>query len=477
MQRLDLRTGRSVNIRPRGLPQRRGTGQAQGQGGQGATPSASPSASPSPEASPTPDTATQLAQFAAQQGFGGFGGGNLQSNVVPTPPAGETYRFYWSTPMHLSPHNPRVLYAGGNRLFRSMDRGDTWTASPDLTKQIDRNTLSIMGVSGRDPMASKHDGYSGYGYIVTVAESPKVPGILWVGTDDGNIQVSKDGGATWTNVSKNVPGIGDTYHISRVEPSRYDAATCYLAVDGHRLDDLKPYLFVTKDYGATWTSLVNNLPPIGNVNVIEEDPKNKDLLYVGTEFGLYISLNGGREWKPFMSGLPTMRVDDILVHPRDNDLIVGTHGRGIFIIDDITPLQQLSQKVMDSEAHLFEVRPGTMWQNDVRLARYWGGAKLFRGTNPTPGTAISYYLKSPASGEVKLTVSDYTGKVVRDMVGTNEPGLTGFSGTSAVIRLRVRPPVKVLVVVAAEVAVVEAVAVEAATSSRRDCRSKPVRTI
>ena len=419
MQRLDLSTGRSVSIRPRGVPQRRGTGQ----GRQGGTPAASPSPGASPAASPTPDTQSQLAAFAQAQGFGGGFGANLQSNIVPTPPVGEQYRFYWSTPIQLSPHNPRMLWAGGNRLFRSMDRGDTWTATVDLTKQIDRNTLPIMGVPGKDPMASKHDGYSGYGYIVSLAESPLVPGIVWIGTDDGNIQVSRDNGATWTNVSKNVPGIGDTYHISRVEPSRYDAGTCYLAVDGHRLNDMKPYVFVTKDYGATWTSIVNNLPKWGNVNVIREDPKNKDLLYLGTEFGLFVSFNGGREWKPFMSGMPTMRIDDILVHPRDNDLIIGTHGRGIYILDDITPLQQLSQKVMDSEAHLFDVRPGTLWQNDIRLARYWGGAKIFRGTNPAPGTAISYYLKSPASGEVKLAISDYTGKVVRNITGTNEAGL------------------------------------------------------
>ena len=407
IQRLDLRTGRSVNIRPRGVPRPRG----QGRQGGGPAPAASPAASP------TPDTAAQLAAFAATQGFGGFGANQLQSNVVPTPPANETYRFYWSSPIQLSPHNPRVIYFGGNRLFRSMDRGDTWTTTIDLSKSIDRSTLPIMGVPGKEPMASKHDGYTSYGYVVTLAESPKVPGILWAGTDDGNIQVSKDGGATWTNVSKNVPGIGETYHISRVEPSRYEPGTCYLAVDGHRLNDMKPYLFVTKDYGATWTSIVNNLPKWGNVNVVKEDPRNKDLLYVGTEFGLFVSLNGGTEWKPFMSGMPTMRIDDILVHPRDNDLIVGTHGRGIFILDDITPLQQMSQKVMESDAHLFDVRSGTIWQNDVRLARYWGANKLFRGQNPTPGTAISYYLKSPSSGDVKITISDYTGRVVRDTRG------------------------------------------------------------
>ena len=425
MQRLDLRTGRSVSIRPRGLPRRGGRGQGGGQRGAAATASPAPAASPgaSPEASPTPDTQAQLAAFAASQGFGGFGGGNLASNVVPTPGPNEVYRFYWSSPIHLSPHNPRLVWAGGNRLFRSLDRGDTWTATIDLSKQIDRNTLPIMGVPGNQPMASKHDGYTGYGYVVALAESPKVPGIIWAGTDDGNVQISRDGGATWKNVAKNVPGIGDTYHISRVEPSRYDAGTCYLAVDGHRLDDLKPYLFVTRDYGETWTSIVNNLPRWGSVNVVREDPKNKDLLYVGTEFGLYISLNGGAEWKQFMSGMPTMRVDDILVHPRDNDLIVGTHGRGIFILDDITPLQQLSKKVMDSEAHLFDVRPGTLWLNDPRLGRYWGGAKLFRGANPAPGTAISYYLKSAAAGDVKIVISDYTGKVVRNITGTNEAGL------------------------------------------------------
>jgi len=418
MNRLDLRTGRSTSIRPRGLPQR-GRGRQGGAGGGGAAPAPTASPSASPEA--TPDTAAQLATFAAAQGLG-FGA-NLPPNVVPTPGANEQYRFYWNTPIVLSPHNPRLIYVGGDRFFKSLDRGDTWTATADLTKHIDRNTLPIMGVPGKDPMASKNDGYTSYGYIVTIAESPKLPGVIWIGTDDGNLQVSKDGGTTWTNVAKNVPGIGDTYHIARVEPSHYDAGTCYVAVDGHRFDDLKPYAFVTRDYGATWTSIVGNLPKWGTVNVVREDPKNKDLLYAGTEFGLFVSLNGGGEWKPMMSGMPTVRIDDILVHPRDNDLVVGTHGRGIYILDDIAPLQQLTSKLMESEAHLFDVRPGTIWYNDTRLSRYVGGAKLYRGTNPQPGTAITYYLKSVPDGDVKLTVSDYTGKVVRSIAATKEVGL------------------------------------------------------
>ena len=217
---------------------------------------------------------------------------------------------------------------------------------------------------------------------------------------------------------------GELYHISKIEPSRFDAGTAYLAVDGHRLDDLKPYVYVTRDYGATWSSIVSNLPANGNVNVIREDPKNKDLLFVGTEYGLYISIDGGREWRQFMSGLPTVRVDDMLIHPRDNDLIVGTHGRGIYILDDITALQQLTRsKVLDTESFLFDVRPATQWLSDVRLSRYSGGSKLFRGVNPAPGTAISYYLKSVPSGDVKITISDYTGRVVRNITGTKEVGL------------------------------------------------------
>jgi photosystem II stability/assembly factor-like uncharacterized protein len=423
VQRLDLKTGRSVSIRPRAAQRPRGPGAARG-GGQGAgqQPQAGAPAGAGGESGegqqPTQEQIQQMIQAA-----GGFGGGNpLQSNIVPAPPAGEQYRFNWDTPIALSPHNPRVVYIGANRLFKSLDRGDTWTASVDLTKQIDRSKLPIMGADGDKPMASKNDGTANYGNITTVAESPVLPGVLWVGTDDGNVQLSKDGGASWANVANNVKGVTGNYQVSRVEPSHFDAATCYLAIDNHRNDDLKPYLFVTRDYGATWTSIANSLP-VGNVNVIREDAKNKNLLFVGTEFGVFVSTNGGAEWKRFMTGLPTVRVDDLLIHPRDNDLIAGTHGRGVWIIDDITPLQQLDEKALAADAHLFDVRPGTQWLNDISLSRYAGGVKYFRGENPPPGTAISYYLKSAPSGDVKITISDVTGKVVRNLTGTKEAGL------------------------------------------------------
>ncbi|MGH9799778.1 MAG: hypothetical protein ACRD82_05385, partial [Blastocatellia bacterium] len=246
---------------------------------------------------------------------------------------------------------------------------------------------------------------------------------IWVGTDDGNVQLSKDGGATFTNVASNIPVLAANNHlVSRVEPSHFDAATCYVTVDGHRSNDHKPYAYVTKDFGVTWTSVVGNLPN-GNVNVIREDLKNKNLLFAGTEYGLFVSLNGGGEWKKFMTGLPTVRVDDLLIHPRDNDLIAATHGRGIWICDDISALQQMNDKVLAAGAHLFDVRPGVVWQNDISLSRAGGGQKVFRGENPQQGTAISYYLGAAATGDVKITVADITGKVVRNINGTKELGL------------------------------------------------------
>ena len=210
--------------------------------------------------------------------------------------------------------------------------------------------------------------------------------------------------------------------MSRVEPSAFDAGTCYVSFDAHRTDDHKPYVFVTHDFGQTWTSIAANLPE-GNVNVIREDPKNRNLLYLGTEYALYISLTGGKDWKKFMTGLPSVRIDDILVHPRDNDLIVATHGRSIWIIDDITSLQQITDAVTTADAHLFEVRKATAWATDITKANGLGGDKHFRGQNPQGGTAISYYLKAAATGDVKITISDATGRVVREMDGTKEAGL------------------------------------------------------
>jgi hypothetical protein len=295
-------------------------------------------------------------------------------------------------------------------------------ASADLTNNIGRNDRPIMGVPGTAPMASKHDGAASYSNIVTVGESPIVPGILWVGTNDGNVQVSRDSGHTWKNVVGTIPGVPKETHVSRVEPSHFDAATCYVTFDGHRTDDHKPYVFKTTDFGETWTSIAANLPE-GNVNVIREDPRNRNLLYVGTEYAFYISLNGGKEWKRFMNGLPTVRVDDVMVHPRDNDLILGTHGRSIYIIDDIGPLQQMTDSSTTGEAFVFDIRPAVAWVSDIQKAITVGAAKHFRGQNPARGSAISYWLRSEPAGDVRISISDVTGREIRSVPGTKTAGL------------------------------------------------------
>lgn len=360
---------------------------------------------------------------------------NAAPNIVPPPPVGEAYRWNWNTPFLLSPHNPRVIYAGANRLFKSVNRGDTWTMGPDLTKQIDRGTLEIMGARGNlancaqargEPcILSKNDGVSAFGTLTTLAESPIVPGILWAGTDDGNVQVSRDGNATWTNVTANLRGAPENCYVSRVEASYFDAATAYVSLDCHRNNDLQPYVYVTRDFGRGWQSIAGGLPSFGNVNVVKQDPKNRSVLYAGTEFGFFITLDEGKTWAPFMTGLPTVRIDDVVVHPRDGDLVLGTHGRSVLVMDDVTPLQQFTAAVRDSDGHLFEPRSAVLWRVDARFATGTTGVKHFFGRNPEPGTAIHYYLKRPAQTPPKITVTDVvTGAKFRDLEG---PGAAGIN--------------------------------------------------
>jgi photosystem II stability/assembly factor-like uncharacterized protein len=404
INRLELRSGgRGQNIRPRG-PQA---------GGRSTLP-------PGGEQIAAAMGLNQEQAIALARQFGFIG--NPAGNVVPAPAPATTYRFFWNTPFILSPHNPRTVYLGGERLFRSYNRGDTWTASPDLTRNMGRNDRPIMGVAGNAPMASKHDGAASYSNITTIAESHVLPGVLWAGTNDGNVQVSRDGGASWKNVIEKIAAAPREAHISRVETSHFDAGTAYVSIDAHRIDDHSPYIFQTTDYGETWTSIAGNLPP-GNVNVVRADPKNRHLLYAGTEYGFYVSLDGGKDWKRFMQGLPTVRVDDVLVHPRDNDLVLGTHGRSIYIMDDITPLQQLTDSALDADAHVFEVRPAVAWLTDTQKAILVEGAKHFRAPNPPRGTAISYRLKKPAEGAVTITISDISGREVRSLDGPKEAGL------------------------------------------------------
>ena len=361
---------------------------------------------------------------------------NPSSNIVPMPDRDTEIRWNWNTPFILSPHNPDVVYAGGNRLFRSMDRGETWTMSPDLSKNVDRDLVEIMGQSnslprcnqmdrGQECILSRNDGVSSWSAIASLTESPVVPGLLWVGTDDGNIQVSRDGGASWREVGSNIPGGTKSHYVSRVEASYFDAGTAYASVDGHKSDDLRPYVYVTRDYGASWESISSNLPEYGNVNTVRQDPRNRNLLYAGTEFEFFVSLDEGGSWHRFMTGLPVVRIDDVLVHPRDNDLVLATHGRSVMVMDDITPMQKLTPEVVAEDAFLFEPREAVRWKQNRMRSRSVTGDKVLRGDNAQPGTAIQYYLSDETdAGDVSLTVTDVaTGEVFRDLEATGHEGI------------------------------------------------------
>ncbi len=401
--RTDLRTGRTVSIRPVAPPSQ-------------ATPAA-PAPGSCVDGRIIPPAAGGRAGAGGGGGGGGGGGrGGGTPNVVNAQP-GDVYRWNWNTPILLSPHNPSTIWMGGNRLFRSDNQGDMWTASPDLTRSVDRCTIAVMGAAGTTTQLSKNDGVSTFSTIIAVSESRAVAGVVWAGTDDGLVQVSRDNGATFTEVGKNITGLpngalsGDNpYWISRIDASHFDAGAAYVAIDGHRSNDLKPYVYVTRDFGRTWTNISAGLPQYGIVQVVREDPKNRDLLYAGTEFGLFISLDGGKSWERFMNNYPTVRTDDILVHPRDGDLIVATHGRSIWIADDITPLQQMNAPVAAADAMLFDVRPAVAYLSDIRLDISTGGEKQFEGENPQRGTAIQFHIKAGATGDAKVSITDPSGR-------------------------------------------------------------------
>jgi photosystem II stability/assembly factor-like uncharacterized protein len=397
MSRLDLRSGTQKSIRPNAG---RGATAAGAPGAAAATPPAAANAGTEPPAAGA--AATPQAEAAgrggpeAGGGGGGFGGRGGPPNVINAPPNVEAFRFYWNAPMEISPHNPEVVYMAAQYFFKSTNRGDTWWMNPtDLSKNVNRWSpdMPIMGVAGDKPMAEKHDGYSASSLVTQVRESPSKPGIIWLGTDDGNLQVSQDSGETFTNVYGNISGAPQGYvQISRIEPSHFAPGTAYVALDNHRNDDWKPYLFKTTDYGKTWVNVTGDLPAKGNINALREDYDNPDLLFVGTEFGLYVTLDGCKEFKKFMTNLPSVRVDDILIHPRDRDLIIATHGRSIWIADDITPLEQL-HGARNKEVTLFDPRVAIEWRNDFQAQRH-AANRDFKGTNPQGGAAINVLAKS-----------------------------------------------------------------------------------
>lgn len=324
------------------------------------------------------------------------------------------FRFQWNSPIVISSFDSNTIYYGGNFLFKSTDRGDNWVKiSGDLTTDVDRNTLPIMGKVPDRNSRSRHDGVQQYPAITTVSESPLNKSVIWAGTDDGNLQVTRDG-QTWKNIVDKVPGLPKGTYVSRVVASRAGEGSALVTFDGHRMGDFKVYVYSTSDFGETWKSIVSNLPQNnGIVSVVREHHRNTNLLFVGTEFGMYVSYDRGGNWTKFHMNLPTVPVDDILIHPRENDLILATHGRSIWIMDDITALEQMNDAVLNSDIHLFDTRRSVQWRtwNNKPLT----SDKAFYGQNPPNGAMVNFYVKEPlATGQnITITVTDAAGAVMR----------------------------------------------------------------
>ncbi|MGA9837757.1 MAG: hypothetical protein WBQ26_10615 [Gemmatimonadaceae bacterium] len=333
----------------------------------------------------------------AQYQNGGLSRFNLKTgenvDIIPQPEPGQpALRWFWDAPLIISPHSHTRLYFGSQILWQSDDRGDTWRpVSPDLSRQIDRNKLKMMGrVWGVDAL-DKNTSTSFYGSIVTIGESPIKAGLLWVGTDDGLIQVSEDDGGTWRKLD-HFPGVPDTTFVSRLTPSAFDVNTVYAAFDNHKAGDYKPYLLKSTDLGKTWTSITGDLPERGTAYTIIEDTKDPKLLFVGTEFGLFYTANGGQHWTRLKDGLPTIPVRDLVIQKREDDLVAATFGRGYYILDDIAPLRELTPAVLASDAALLPVKRAPLYMQTSPLGDSRGG-NFYRAPNPPFGAVFTYYLK------------------------------------------------------------------------------------
>ena len=316
--------------------------------------------------------------------------------------------------MIFSPHDPGTLIVAANRVFTSRDKGDSWAmVSPDLTTNADRNEIQTMGRPGNDPrMIARHDGITSWPTLVSLAESPKQPGVYYTGSDDGVVSMSRDGGKKWENITSRLPGFPKGGWVSEVVPSAHNANTVYVAVDAHRIDDYKTYIWASDDMGATFRSLNGNLS--GEVvKTLLEDPKTADVLYIGTETGLFVTTDRGKSWKRLRANLPTVRVDEIAIHPRDNAMIVGTHGRALWILDNVSPIQEYAAaQAASRDATLFTPSPALQWRTmDDQNDEFWGH-QVFVGENPPADAVIQYHLKKTI-GDLKLRITDSTGREIR----------------------------------------------------------------
>ncbi|MCP4800568.1 MAG: glycosyl hydrolase [bacterium] len=384
-------------------------------------------------------------------------------DIQPQPAWGDPqYRFNWNTPLLISPHNHKRLFYGGQVLLQSDDRGNSWREiSGDLSRNLDRNKLDVMGRVWSVDAVAKNKSTSMYGSLITVDESILREGLIFTGTDDGLVQVTKDGGQNWTKYDK-FPGVPDMSYVGDIMADRFAENTVYVCLENHKKGDFKPYLLRSDDYGKSWKSIAGDLPERGMVHCIEQDTENQNLLFAGTEFGAFFSLNGGENWVELSSGLPTIAVRDIDVQRRENDLAVGTFGRGIYILDDYSMLRDLSEEMLEEQAKIFPIKDALMYHTRTPLGgggRGNQGDSFFIADNPTYGAVFTYHIKDkvetrkeirqsaeaelkeegednpyPSWDELKLEdredspmlyleISDSSGEVVRRINASNSSGI------------------------------------------------------
>lgn len=331
-------------------------------------------------------------------------------------PASEAkYRFNWTFPITMSPHTRNKVYAGSQHVHQTLDAGRSWTViSPDLST----NDASKLGNSGG--LTYDNLGVEFGCVVFAIAESSLSEGEIWAGTNDGLVHVTRDGGKNWTNLTANIPGLPPWGTVSNIEPSKFDKGTAYLTVDFHQMNNRDPFVYKTTDYGRTWKSIASDIPKtqLSYAHWIHEDPVRKGLLYLGVENALYVSFNDGQNWLPLQNNLPHAPVHQMVVQKSFNDLVLGTYGRGFWILDDITPFQQLTPAVLNSDAHFFAVRPAYRF-----LGRTGPGRGATMGSNPPYGASINYYLKSAPRGNVTIKVVDDKGVVIRTLAGRKQPGI------------------------------------------------------
>ncbi|HKG20694.1 MAG TPA: sialidase, partial [Blastocatellia bacterium] len=335
-------------------------------------------------------------------------------------PAAEVkYRFIWDFPILISPHDPNRIYVGSQFVHSTTNGGQSWQLiSPDLTLNDKSKQQHSGGLTG-DNIGVE------YGDVVyAIAESPVTRGLIWAGTNDGLVQLTRDGGKSWVNVTKNVPGLIAWGTIGNIEPSRYDAGTAYITVNAHQEGNFDPWVYKTADYGQTWKLIVNGIPkgPLSFARCVREDPVRRGLLYLGTENGLYVSFDDGGNWQPLQLNLPHAPVSWLTVQRHFNDLVVSTYGRGFYILDDLTPLQEMTPAIAGSAAHLFAPHSAYRFRTIENGIREMSDDPT-AGRNPPYGASLSYWLKSAPAGDVVLTIADSTGKVVRTFVGSKTEGV------------------------------------------------------